>query len=633
MDYTKKTILIAIVFCVVLAGVCTVGTAGEEGKSRVIHFPKDRSLGRIKVKDADIIKGHQDYHDWYVKAEDLGEARGDIVIPAGRKVALFLYAKDIGDLSPLSELKPDDICMLSLTGLFENQPLLSDESMQYITHLTGLKYLWLSFAKTTTKVIEPITKLQSLEMLVPPQGLTNKGLSYVAQVKSLKVLYFGKNKVTNAGLRRYLPKLTKLEKLGLYSGHISDDGLVCLAELPMLNDLSLNSGNFTDAGLAHVKNISSLKVLDLGHLPVTDEGVRHISSIAGLEDLNLYKTEVTDRGLKFIKSLPSLKKLNLGGTKITDKGLSYLSEIKSLEYLDLPSETVTDKNLVYLTQLTNLKSLNMPSPHYVDPKTDKRLYTDKGLKELIKLQSLEELRLAGLGVTDVGMSYIAKLGNLKELSLFGCSITNKGLAKLKTLKSLERLTLRCENVTISGLSHLNALKNLSDLQVGDIKQDNSGLDISGLSKLEELSLRLDCSRKGRELICDPVRDEDMASLGKLKKLRWLGISSRNSMVTDAGIAYLKDLPNVGYFAFGSPYLTDKSLSYLASIKTLKTLIITGNFTDEGLGYLEELKGLLRLEIYSANKFSPAALKQIKEKLPVLTSFTAEQDRDISVERR
>ena len=54
MDYTKKTILITIVFCVVSAGVCAVGAAGEQGKSRVIHFPKDRSLGRIMVIDGNI---------------------------------------------------------------------------------------------------------------------------------------------------------------------------------------------------------------------------------------------------------------------------------------------------------------------------------------------------------------------------------------------------------------------------------------------------------------------------------------------------------------------------------------------------------------------------------------------------
>ena len=595
-------------------------------EERVLHFPRDRSLGLIMVKDANIIKSNiQDFHDWYSSAEDLGEAQGDVVIPTGKKAALFLNKNAIEDLSPLLNLKPDDLYMLSLIPIVRNQPL-HDKCMQHIAHLTGLKNLWLSGTRTTTESMKHITKLQSLEFLVPPTGLTNKGLSYVAQLESLKGLYFVENRVTNEGLNRYLPTMTKLEKLSLWSGQISDAGLVHLSDLPLLRYLSLNSGNFTDAGLVYLKDVPTLKILDLNHLPITDDGVRHLSGHPGLEDLSLFNTEVTDRGLAYLKSIPSLKKLNIGkrnvdreNPAITDAGMVHLAQINSLEYLDLPYQGITDKGIALIANLKNLKHLWVCASS-VSP------LTDKSMRYISQLHSLEKLIIGGTGFTDAGMDDLAKLTNLRELNLQADSITNEGLAKLKTLKSLEKISLSCKKVTISGLSYLNALPNLVELEVRDVVQDNSGLDISGLTKLERIYLIFNISRRGNELVFDPVRNEDLAYLKKLENLKSLVIpGEKYSMITDAGIAYLKDLPNMRELHCGSPYLTDKSLSCLANIKTLKFLTISGNFTDDGLVYLEGLKTLRSLTIYSANKFSPKALKRLEDNLSNLDSLTAEQN--------
>ncbi len=248
--------LVSFIALTAIGGLSLVYAESDANKTttRVLHFPKDRSLGRIKVMDANIKRqiqvSHYDsldsvgWHDWFDwgEAEYLGEAQGDVVIPAGKKAALFLNKDAIKDLSPLLNLKPDDLYMLSHLPTVRNQ-LLPAKCMPYIAHLTGLKDLRLSKTRTTTEGMKHITKLQSLETLYPPKGLTNKGLSYVAQVKSLRVLYSNENRVTNAGLNRHLPKLTKLEELSLWSGHINDAGLVFLADLPRLSFLSLRSGN------------------------------------------------------------------------------------------------------------------------------------------------------------------------------------------------------------------------------------------------------------------------------------------------------------------------------------------------------------------------------------------------------
>ena len=601
----------------------------QESSSRVLHFPKDRSLGIVKVLDANIGRqiqtsnidsldsvGWRDWHEWKQTAQDLGEAQGDVVIPAGKKVGLFLYEDAYKDLSALLNLKPDDLYMLASVGPSWNTNIpLSSKRMQYIAHLGGLKELRLYNTSTTTEGMKQITKLQSLEMLSPPKGLTNRGLSYVAQLKSLKRLYFTENRVTNAGLKRHLPEMTKLEELSLSSGGMNDAGLVPLKDLPKLGYLSLRSGNFTDAGLVHVRKCSSLRILDLLHLPITDVGLQHLSGHLRLESLLLFNTEVTDRGLVYLKSMPSLKKLNVRkrGQKgqITDAGMVHLAQIKSLEHLDLPNRGVTDKGLVHIAKLDKLKYL------WVGRSSNSPL-TDTALRHVSELRSLETLLIGGDSFTGAGMDHLAKLTNLRKFSLGAKSITDDGLAKLKALKSLEDLNLRYGNVTISDLSHLNALKNMVKLYVQGIKQDDSGLDISGLTKLEELTLRLKRTRRGREVVYDALRDEDLACLAKLTNLKKLIIvSSSKSMITDAGMSHLAGLTNMGQLGIHGPHLTDQALSYLKNMKQLSSLSINGNFTYEGLRHLEGLKRLRYLKFGQDSTFSPAALGRLRKSLPNL----------------
>lgn len=110
-------------------------------------------------------------------------------------------------------------------------------------------------------------------------------------------------------------------------------------------------------------------------------------------------------------------------------------------------------------------------------------------------------------------------------------VTGDGVAKLAQLKSLEQLTVDTERATISAISKLNSLSNLTYLDVDNVVQDNSTLNISGLAKLVKLTLRGD----------DEWRDEDLACLANLKDLKYLqGISGFG----DAGMAHLKNLVNM-----------------------------------------------------------------------------------------
>jgi len=620
-----------ILIATVLAQICPAQTQSSEAntlthEARVLHFPKDRSLGRLKIQDADIKRRIETFHHWVNGAGwgHFGEARGDVRVPAGKRIQLIVNKSALADLSPLAKLAPDDLYALVLPGAFPGGLMADDTCMPHVAYLTGLKELDLSGTHISSKGMKRIVKLTALERLTVPKAMGNGGLSYVSQLGSLKGLYFKENRVTNAGLR-HLAKLTLLEELDLGGERMGDAGLVHLAKLPSLRYLMLWGPNWTDAGMAQLRNIPSLKILNLAHLPVTDEGLRRLAGHPGLENLSLYNTEITDGGLAYLKSMSSLKKLSIGTRKydpenppISDEGMVHVAELEGLEYLDLPNHGITDKGLAQITKLNKLRHL------WVCGSSNSPL-TDIALEHVSELRSLEYLLISGTGFTDAGMDDLAKLTNLRELNLCANSITNEGLAKLKTLKSLEKLSLRCEKVTISGLSHLNDLKNVSYLRVGGIKQDNSGLDIGGLSKLEKLGISLKRTKEGS----DGLYDRDLACLAKLRNLEWVQVgASRHSMITDAGMAYLTRLTRMDRLSIGSPYLTDEALSYLTNMKPLDSLTIIGNFTDSGLSHLKGLKALTLLRIRSANNFSPAAVQRLRDNLPNLFTFTAEQDPEI-----
>lgn len=572
---------------------------------RVVQFPADRSLGRIVVQDIDKerqIKGFVYWDDgyWNKGADYLGQAQGDVVIPTGKNVQLTVNKNAVRDLSPLLKLKPDDICKLSLRFLPAG-----NDCMQYVAHLTGLNELDLYGTRISTTGLQHIAKLPLLETLTLPGHVTDGNLALVGQMTSLKALYLVESRATDQGLA-YLGALTSLEKLSLAGRRMNGSGLVYLEKLPSLHYLMLNGDNFGGPGFASLRKIPSLKTLCCYDAAVSDAGLRNLSGHPVLENLAVLRGRLTNRGLAHLKTIASLKKVDIyKESKVTDDGMIHLAAIDTLEYLDLPG--ITDKGIETVANMKNLKTLNIgggPSCNV----------TDAALKDLSKVKSLEGLVIPGSNLTDAGMEYLARLTNLKTLQLhFSSDLTDEGLAKLKTLRLLESLIFGSESVTISGLSHLNEFKNLSRLSVSGIRQDNSGMDISGLINLEDLTLKLSPRDKVKDY--DPVRDEDLACLKNLKKLRKFQIAySEHSEITDAGVFHLKDLTNMDFLNIGSRHLTDKSLSYLAGMKKLDFLRIVGNFTDDGLSELEHFDGLTHLHISTSGAFSPQAIRKLRQAL-------------------
>ena len=73
------------------------------------------------------------------------------------------------------------------------------------------------------------------------------------------------------------------------------------------------------------------------------------------------------------------------------------------------------------TDLVKVTILNM----------DNSQITDEGLKELAKLQQLEELYMYRTQITDAGLKELARLQKLESLSVIGTKVTKAGVAELK----------------------------------------------------------------------------------------------------------------------------------------------------------------------------------------------------------
>jgi internalin A len=587
---------------------------------RVLHFPKERSLGELMIEQEDqedSLKSFGGYPFEEIRWERYGQAQGDVKIPLDKKVRLILNSwtwQNPNNLSVLKQLKPDDIYSLTLSPAWSPGGIgPNDKCMPYVAHLAGLNTLNLDGANITTKGLKYLQELKSLKRLKPPGSLDDAGMILIGKIRTLNVLYIGEdNLITNASLKQ-LSNLEFLEILVLNSVHMTDEGLAALCDIPLLRHLIIQ-GNFANDAPLYLKGALSLRTLKTDSPRFNDIGMRNVSSLTQLENFDAHWIEnITDSGAANLKNMPNLKKLDVGHAKLTDKAMLDLNKITNLEYLFLPYSGLTDEGLKHISQLHNLKYLWSNSSSG-SPLTDQSLYS------ICTLTNLEELHIGGKGFSDEGMKHIAKLTKLKRLSIFRASqLTDKGMTELASLESLTDLNLGCR-VSISGLKSLNKLKKLKRLHLRDVHQDNSILDISGLTKLERLRLSLSYERKGKSVIYESFQDEDLTCLSKLTRLETLTLAGAG--INNEGIRNISGLTNLIHLNIicpGETQINDDSLKHLTNMQRLYELNIRdGHFTDGALDYLDGLPSLSRLELTSDYAFSNQAIRDFQKKYPNIT---------------
>ena len=150
---------------------------------------------------------------------------------------------------------------------------------------------------------------------------------------------------------------------------ISDDGLRCVARLPVLQELRARAcDGLTDVGIAYLAAASRLVILDIAFcMHVTDRALLHLvhssATMPHLRQLYLSACAITDEGIDHITNMSGeLRSLGIGQCLgVTDSGLAMIADrLKCIEYIDMYGCTlVTSVGLDKLRQLPSLKVLNM----------------------------------------------------------------------------------------------------------------------------------------------------------------------------------------------------------------------------------------------------------------------------------
>jgi Leucine-rich repeat (LRR) protein len=365
----------------------TEGQNAEELKTsevRITHFPKDRSLGTLYIRD---FGSESWYEDW----ERFGEAKSDISIPPKKQVKLQVNEESAGDLSHLTKLRADDLQMLSF-GWKE----VEISSLAPIGNLKGLKALNLQRAKFNSRDFKHLTGLAQLE-----------------------VLRFGDYQLTDESMK-YIGQLTSLRSLALWGTGISDEGLKHLQGLTNLTFLALNRCKITDDGLDYLKNMKALEGLQIYQTEITDRGLEKLRGLGRLKHIKINDNGITDKGLKHLENLTSLENIWLDSNPITDKGLSYLAGMKNLKELYAGRTEITDAGLVNLKGMKDFHHLLISG------------IGDEGIRHLSELQALEMLQIQDAQVTKASIPDFKKMMSAKQVLLSGDKINDDLLDALRT---------------------------------------------------------------------------------------------------------------------------------------------------------------------------------------------------------
>jgi Leucine-rich repeat (LRR) protein len=454
--------------CIFIWFFCLMNSAvAEQSGSKIVHFPKDHAVGRLKIRDTNSLD--KEYRTllsmpgWVL----LDQAQGDVKVPEGKYLKLEVYG-DVIDISFISKLKSHDLAALSLGGTN-----VVDEDFVHIKDLRGLLALNLNSMKQIDgSGLAYLVNLKSLkELSCFNTNITDPALEHISKLTSLKRLNLYVSQVNGPGLK-YLKSLKSLAILDLAMTKISDDSLTHLSELTWLKELQLYDTIISDKGLTHLSNLHSLEVLILGALrldssPITDEGLAHLKGLRSLKNLYLYKTGITDAGLAHLSGLARLEMLCLNETQITGEGLAFLKSITTLTDLGLNQTNLDGKYLVNCKTWSNtLESLSL----------DETKVSDADMVHLSGLKALKYLGLSDTLITDDGLAHLQGLVSLKTISLQRTKITDAGLVHLKNLNSLESIYLENTQITDDGLMILKDLPNLNRISVQKTYVTNEGLE-------------------------------------------------------------------------------------------------------------------------------------------------------------
>lgn len=604
---------IIVMVCVLVAGTAAgvslqAETSSQTDGTKVLHFPAERSVGKLFVED--------ESDGW----EFLGPAQGDVSVPADRNIKLIIHL--VGprpdDLSGLSGLGPSDLYELSIQSSIRRTPA-SRPRLESLSHLTGLQALSLGNTGVTGLQMSSLKSLSSLRSLtfVREHSFGSAGLAALKNFTALEYLDCYTRPI-DAGLK-HLAQLPNLQRLRLRMGGIRGPGLAYLAEMPRLEKLTLwGTTGLTDRHIRYLEGLTRLKSLTLwgGDVPLTNSTLASVSKLSGLEELHFIrtKTDFTDAGVAKLTKMPKLR--NLGTSPDDASILAGMQQLESVSGIAL-----TSRNMKALAGLSNLKSLGLALKAPISGSAE------NPVAMLGELKSLEKLHVRGWSMGakcfgDEELALLESLNSLKDLSIPVDGLTDRGLASIGKLRQLEALYLigtgKSNRLSNRGLNHLNGLSKLERLSMTMqskvwLDGDNTPLNLNGLGNLKNI-----------KLISIRLRRSEWAFLAELENLEELWLNYCGVCSQD-GLRYIKDLPKLKVVDLQNVNCTKGDcLAVLGGLKKLDSIRMIGHVTDSALRGLPALPSVRLFDVITDVAIRPETVARLKQNLPAVRNVNIDQ---------
>jgi internalin A len=297
---------------------------------------------------------------------------------------------------------------------------------------------------------------------------TDNDVERIAQIKGLKRLDLSFTYVTDRGIER-LQQLQQLEELSLDTAEfITDAAMSYLRANSRLRKLVLRGTDVTDVSLPYIAGLTALKSLDLSHTMLGDVGIESLPALTELEELRLGADRISGINFNFLKLLPKLKKLSFNGIQRRNGGACWTPLITDLD-LD-PISMLSDLEELNLGVGIGLGKAGKPSGERNCRSAGGIKITDLGLAKLARLKKLRYLDVSGAQLTPAGLKVLESLPRLERLSLWNCTgLDDSAASALAAIPSLTNLDLSYTSVGDSTLGKLASLPRLKYLYLTDTK--------------------------------------------------------------------------------------------------------------------------------------------------------------------
>lgn len=310
------------------------------------------------------------------------------------------------------------------------------------------------------------------------------------------------------------------------------------------------------------------------------KGIERWFDINGSKQSWVAKRPLSDDELQYLvlKHRGDIKNLELvsGSEKITSVGWSAIATL-NLRSLRIPQSTIKDEDVFKIAKMPELRQIDLSETDITDKAIESfentsiedlnlRLCTNITDNSGPSLESAKQLRYLDLSQTQIGDETVKKVAalNLEYLSVPNCNITDASLESLGRTKSLTALSLDATPITEKGVA---CLKNL----------DLEKLSVDSCRSFDDACLNtvIDNHPNLRYLTISNTRvtAKSVRRIAELKKLQGLNLASLS--LNDEDIKPLVSSLHVSSLDLAENAITDRSLSELAAMKSLKKLQLSG----------------------------------------------------------